>query len=96
MIYKCLSVEYKPNNSRTRKAYHKLIDLRNQLIFNQINFNKFIVEVEKVIFNNIPTNDLIYLNDGIKNGCYVTILKLLTAGNDDSINRLKTDLLTVY
>ena len=96
MIYNCNNVEYKDNSTRTRKAYHKLIGLRNQLNLNQISFNKFIVEVEKVIFNDIPTNDLIYLNDGLKNGCYVTILKCLTAGTDEAINRFKTDLLTVY
>lgn len=96
MIYKLNNVEYRPQDHRTRQAYHKLIDLRNRLVFNQINFNKFIIEVERTIFNDIPTSDLVYLNDGLKNGCYVTILKLLTSGSDNDINRLKVDLLTVY
>ena len=96
MIYKCNSVEYREARHRTRKAYRKLIDLRNQLFLNQITINEFIVNVERVIFNDIPTNDSIYLNDGIKNGCYVTILKLLTSSSESDINRLKVDLLTVY
>lgn len=96
MIYNCNNAEFKGHKTRTRKAYRHLIDLRNQLQFKQISFNKFIVEVERIIFNKIPSNDLVYLNDGIKNGCYVTILKLLTSSNDNDINRLKVDLLTVY
>ena len=95
MIYKLYNPEYRDATHRTRKAYRHLIILRNKLNLKQINFNKFIVEVEKVIFNEIPTNDLIYLNDGMKNGAYITILKLLT-GKDEDINRLKVDLLTLY
>ena len=89
--------EYREPTHRTRKAYRKLIDLRNKYYLNQINDLKFIIEVERVIFNDIPTNDLIYLNDGLKNGSYLTIIKeLLNSLHGGSLYRLKTDLLTVY
>lgn len=90
-------VEYLNHNSKTRKAYRALIDLRNKYYWNQLKDVEFINAVEIVIFNDIPTNDLIYLNDGIKNGCYLTIIKeLLKSCNGGSLYRLKTDLLTIY
>ena len=89
--------EFYPQDHRTRKAYHKLISLRNQLYFNQIDFLTFVIEVEKIIFNDLPTNDLKYLNDGLTNGCYLTIIKeLLKSCKGGSLYRLKSDLLTVY
>lgn len=83
---------------RTRKAYRQLIDLRNQFIFNQIDLITFIESVERVIFNKIPIKDLVYLNDGLKNGAYLTILKLLVKSESDwkAAARFKVDLLTVY
>lgn len=89
--------EYYGPEHRTRRAYRRLVDLRNQYLYNQITDLEFIQAVEKVIFNQIPTDDLAYLNDGMKNGCYVTIIKeLLSSTKGGSLYRLKTDLLTVY
>lgn len=91
------SCEFVGPEHRTRKAYRKLIDLRNQYLYNNISDLEFIKGVETVIFNDIPSNDLIYLNDGIKNGAYLTIIKeLLSSTKGGSLYRLKTDLLTVY
>lgn len=91
------SCEFVGPEHRTRKAYRKMIDLRNRYLYNQITDFEFIKAVEIVIFNDIPSDDLIYLNDGIKNGCYLTIIKeLLNSLHGGSLYRLKTDLLTVY
>ena len=85
--------EYYEPDHRTRKAYRKLIDLRNQLIFNQIGLIEFIGYVERVIFNDIPIKDLKYFNND-----YFTILKELinSIESDAAAYRLKTDLLTAY
>ena len=90
--------EYYAPEHRTRKAYRKLISLRNAYYFKQITDLEFITGVEICIFNDIPTNDLKYLNDGLKNGAYLTIIKELLRSTKPggSISRLKTDLLTVY
>lgn len=91
------SVEYYPPDHKTRKAYRRLIDLRNQYIYNKITDIEFITAVEKVIFNDISIRDLQYLNDGLKNGSYLTIIKeLLKSTRGSSLYRLKSDLLTVY
>lgn len=97
MHYLILNIyEYYPQDHRTRKAYHKLISLRNQFIFNQIGILNFIYEVERILYNEVPTNDLRYFKG--PEGSYLLIIKLLIRSYTDknALYRLKTDLLTVY
>lgn len=87
--------EYQDHNSRTRKAYRKLIDARNAYYWNQTSAAAFVEAVEIIIYNDIPQSDLIYLKDS--SGPYYTILKeLFKSLEGGSLYRLKTDLLTVY
>ena len=86
--------EYYGPKHRTRKAYRKLIDLRNKHYLNQLFTYEYIEQVERIIFNEIPTKDLKYF--GARP--YFTILKELenSVHSDAAAYRLKTDLLTVY
>ena len=90
------NLEYKDHNHRTRKAYRHLISARNQFIFNQIDLKNFLDKTATIIFNEIPTNDLIYFKS--VEGIYFTIFELLVQSetSEQAAYRFKTDLLTVY
>ena len=88
--------EYYPQDHRTRKAYRKLIETRNQLILKNINFNQFLDTCIKIIYNDIPTKDLKYFKS--VEGEYLLIIRLLvnSESSDAAAYQLKTDLLTAY
>ena len=88
--------EYYQADHRTRRAYRRLIDLRNLLIFNRLTFYEFLEEATRTIYNDIPTNDLKYFK--AVEGEYLKIILLLVSSehSDAAAYQLKTDLLTVY
>lgn len=86
--------EYRDHDHRTRKAYRHLIDIRNKLIFNQISIIEALDQVERIVFNEIPVNDLIYFK---KEPTYKIFKLLISSEYSDAAGyQLKTDLLTVY
>lgn len=87
--------EYYGPEHRTRRAYRRLIDLRNKHALNQLTTAEYIGEVERVLFNDVPSIDLKYFG---KYNPYMTILKELENSrvSEAAAYRLKTDLLTVY
>jgi len=86
--------EYYGPEHRTRKAYRKLIDLRNRFYFNLIKPVEFIEGVEIIIYNDVPSKDLKYF--GARPYYEILLLLAKSSYDDDATYRLKTDLLTVY
>lgn len=78
-----------------KKGYRKLLNLRNQFLFNQINFNQFLEELEIILYNYISVNGC-KMAGGNYLYCYSTIARRLLkepAGKTDSLLNLKIDLL---
>ena len=77
-----------------KKAYRKLIDIRNQLIFNQIDFLTFLKEGEKILYNYVGVN-AVKMAGGNGLYSYSTIfIRLLTEepGKTEALKNLKIDL----
>lgn len=80
--------------ANNEKGYRMLVDLRNQLIFNQINFKEFLKQLEIILFNYISVNS-VKMAGGNYLYCYTTIARRLLSdeiGQRESLENLKIDL----
>ena len=77
-----------------KKGYRKLLVLRNKFIWNQINFNEFLEQLEIILFNYLSVNSC-KMAGGNYLYCYTTIARRLLkepAGKTESLENLKIDL----
>lgn len=80
------------------KGWRKLVDLRNELLLNQIDTLEFIKKLESILYNDIATKGIKMAgNSGPAN--YTTIAQRLLKdelGENDSLENLKTDITYYY
>ena len=80
------------------KGWRKLIDLRNKFLLNQIDFMKFLEEIEIILFNDIGKPG-IKMAGGSTTYAYTTIARRLLKdkiGETESLENLKIDITCYY